>query len=349
MSASTIAETTKPEHPPSAGPTEVAPWEVALLEGLERYLEPRDRLRALGEELPRILGTRLFSVFVLDRDETRFVPLLHNHRRLPPDLVLPFSAGTLMGDVVLDGRPVRVESFAASPYAGAGDWKTKYQDDGSLALPLVAEGRIVGVLNLNEPREGFTPEWRTRAERFGAHLSRLLDLARRLNAIDEWFVLDAATGLQPRSFFLESLRAELARARRLRVPVSCLLVELVGFEGMAALHGAAAADAAFHHLAFLVREQCRRADVVARYEGACMAALLPGAPRASAEEVAARIRRKVELAPVVPGRGARRIRLQARVGLEESPGDADTPLRLLRRLETALAAARPTSLLPPTA
>lgn len=317
----------------------VAPWELGLLQELERHLEPRDRLRAFGEMIPRILGVRLFSVFVLGRDESRFVLLLHNHRGMPAELSVARAAGTLMTDVVMGARPARFDTFEQSKYWYNCEWKGKYRTSCALSLPLTAGGATVGVLNLNDPRDGYSEGWIERAERMARHLSGLLDLARRLNAIEEWQTTDPVTGLLARGVFEEALRSEMARGRRLGLPVSCVLVDVARVAELNTNFGQGLGDAVLKHTAYLVREQCRRADLAARYEGARFALLLPGAHRASAVEIAERVRRKVLLDPGVPGgRKAQRINVTVTLGVAECPADADSAKALLRRAEEALAA-----------
>ena len=93
------------------------------------------------------------------------------------------------------------------------------------------------------------------------------------------------------------LHEELARARRDRHHVVCLMLDVDHFKKINDSFGHAAGDAVLQELANRIDAQVRASDVAARYGGEEFIVLLPDTELASGVKLAERIRRAVASAP----------------------------------------------------
>jgi diguanylate cyclase (GGDEF)-like protein len=104
---------------------------------------------------------------------------------------------------------------------------------------------------------------------------------------------DGLTGLFNRAYFDATIEQEAARSLRSKKPLSLLFIDLDFFKKINDTHGHQAGDRALEEVALVLREQSRNSDTVCRYGGEEFAIILPETPRAHAQMVAERIRRKV--------------------------------------------------------
>lgn len=104
---------------------------------------------------------------------------------------------------------------------------------------------------------------------------------------------DPLTGLHNRRFLEERLEAEFLRARRYASPLSCLMLDIDHFKRLNDSHGHLAGDQVLRKVADVVRGSLRNVDLLARYGGEELVALLPETPLEEARGVAERIRKAI--------------------------------------------------------
>ena len=147
---------------------------------------------------------------------------------------------------------------------------------------------------------------------------------------------DPLTGLPNRRHFAERFAAEVARVARYGGSFSLAVVDCDHFKSYNDRHGHPAGDDALRELGFLLREQLRASDSVARLGGEEFAVLMVGADPATAASVAERLRRRV----AGHAFGATGDTLTISIGVASAPEDADTPDALFRLADQALYAAK---------
>ena len=146
-----------------------------------------------------------------------------------------------------------------------------------LVLPLSAEGRTVGYLELTAPlqRRFREPEIEL-ASLLAGQTAAALDRARSFRALQNRSATDTLTGLYSRWYFYERLYAEVARARRYRQPLALVVGELDGEEELARARGPAFRDAVLVAMARLLQTSLRdKVDIACRLGGGRFALLLP--------------------------------------------------------------------------
>lgn len=129
---------------------------------------------------------------------------------------------------------------------------------------------------------------------------------------------DPLTGVYNRRTFEELADAQLSRARRARMAVSLLMLDLDHFKRVNDTHGHVAGDHVLAGFAALVRTCLRKEDLLARYGGEEFVVLLPGAATAAAVALAERIRETIETTPLkAPGA---EIRITVSIGVTTETG-----------------------------
>lgn len=109
---------------------------------------------------------------------------------------------------------------------------------------------------------------------------------------------DGLTGLLVRRTFRERLQEEVERAMRQSVPVTFLMVDLDHFKQVNDTYGHLVGDVVLREVAMLIRGSVREMDLIGRYGGEEFGVLLPAADRELGIQIAERIRRTVESAPI---------------------------------------------------
>ena len=214
-------------------------------------------------------------------------------------------------------------------------------------IPLSHRGKLLGSINLcsNDPLR-FTE---VHASDFLAHMGVIAsfcieNVVNRARLLRSGFT-DVLTGWHNRRYLTVRLNEELARARRDRTRLVCLMLDIDHFKRVNDTWGHAAGDVVLQELAQRIESQVRASDVAARYGGEEFVVLLPRTDVASASKLAERIRTAVAAEPVMLPNGES-VTITASIGIAEvSPGADDTDLKtlgdsLIARADVALYAAK---------
>ena len=213
-------------------------------------------------------------------------------------------------------------------------------------LPLVHRGRFLGSLNLgSRDAARFVPGSSTDfLDRMASLVAVCLDSAIATERLKQAGLTDILTGVNNRRYFESRCLEEVMTARRSRMPLVCLFLDIDHFKKLNDGLGHQAGDEVLRYVASLIKAQLRGNDVVARYGGEEFVVLLPGTTRESGLETAERIRRVVEAQSMpVPASDSARVTisigvamLQTHEGKEPSALAAD----MLARADQALYAAK---------
>lgn len=154
--------------------------------------------------------------------------------------------------------------------------------------------------------------------------------------------IDPLTGAPNRRSLMERLDAEWRRAVRSRRPLGLLMVDIDQFKRYNDLHGHPPGDDCLRRVAGLLASGLRRADeMLARYGGEEMAAIVPETSAAELADLAEALRRRVETAGLPHGDSPLSDVVTVSIGgAVVVPGDGDTPGSLLVAADSALYAAK---------
>jgi len=213
-------------------------------------------------------------------------------------------------------------------------------------LPLVHRGALIGSLNLGSRdatrfAAGSSTDF---LERLAALVAVCLDSALATERLKLAGLTDGLTGVHNRRYFESRCLEEVQAARRSKLPLVCLLLDVDHFKRINDSHGHPAGDAVLRYVARLIRAQLRGSDVVARYGGEEFILLLPATPLPPALEIAERIRRVIA-AQSMPVPVAEPLRITVSIGASLLPaaGEGDAAVSaaaLVQRADQALYAAK---------
>jgi diguanylate cyclase (GGDEF)-like protein len=295
-------------------------------------------------ELPELLGR--ISTLVTERLRIdHFSVLLVNaeHRLEEAASVPPRTSGTRGGFRLGEGAAGRAAELLLPVYlpdlARASDARPLGPPTGSLlSLPVVHQGRLLGVLNLQRSgTEAFAAEEVELLAAVADQAAMAIQNARLHAETVALSITDALTGLANRRHLFRQLEQEVARAARFRTQVSLVMLDLDHFKDMNDAAGHLAGDAVLRQVAEVLRSQVRRVDVVARYGGEEFCLILPQVGKADAVEVAEKLRRSIAEQPFGSAPAGR---ITASAGVAHLPTDAETLESLLEAADAALYASK---------
>jgi diguanylate cyclase (GGDEF)-like protein len=214
-------------------------------------------------------------------------------------------------------------------------------------IPLTHRNKLLGSINLcSSDSMRFT---RDHASDFLAHIGIIASFCventvNRARLLRSGFT-DVLTGWNNRRYLSVRLVEELARARRDRSGLVCLMLDVDHFKSVNDTWGHAAGDTVLRELAQRIESQVRASDVAARYGGEEFVVLLPDTEVASARLLAERIRKAISATPFDLPSGET-VTVTASIGISEvhpDHGEADLKTvgdSLVARADVALYAAK---------
>lgn len=129
--------------------------------------------------------------------------------------------------------------------------------------------------------------------------TNVTDLVRNAEQLEKLATTDGMTGLHNRYHFMKLAEAEWGRFQRHGHPLSLLMLDVDYFKSINDRFGHYVGDQVVAQIAALCREDRRVSDVVARIGGEEFALLLPETTAEAAYAVAERLRRNVEVSPLL--------------------------------------------------
>jgi diguanylate cyclase len=165
--------------------------------------------------------------------------------------------------------------------------------------------------------------------------SELAALTRKLAELSR---TDPLTGIDNRRSFDDRLAMEMARTARYDVPCALVMIDLDRFKAVNDRHGHQAGDAVLRHVAALLEAEKRAGDMIARYGGEELAAILPHTAAADAAAWAERVRARLEREPTRWRDGV--IAVTASFGVASAPPQQASAAALLEGSDRALYAAK---------
>ena len=177
--------------------------------------------------------------------------------------------------------------------------RLRYRTDSYMVLPIVAGNERLGVIALTDRCDGRRFDSRDFASArlmvsSAASAFSRQRLHERLANLTELATVDPVTGLFNRRYLETRLEAEVERARRQGQDLALLLIDIDDFKRVNDTRGHLEGDRILRDVADLLRAGVRIFDVCARYGGEEFVIVMPAASTMVAQQVAERIRRRVE-------------------------------------------------------
>jgi len=202
-----------------------------------------------------------------------------------------------------------------------------------LCIPLIANETEIGVLN-------FITEQSPQYWLSGKKLVFLQLIAGEISlALSNLFLhhkatTDGLTKLPNRSYFVSLLEHEVSRAIRAKKPLSLIYLDVDFFKKVNDEHGHDTGDQVLIGMGEILSNMCRDTDIAARIGGEEFVFLLPYTSKEGAQQVAEKLRKKVQEASFVIGN--KTLSITSSFGIATFPEDADTQETLMKNADTAL-------------
>jgi diguanylate cyclase (GGDEF)-like protein len=160
-----------------------------------------------------------------------------------------------------------------------------------MAVPLVTEGEVTGVLLVTDTRRHFFSfdDYKL-LEIFGQHTSLAVTNAMLHNEVERMVITDNLTGLYTRRYLNEFVRNSLENDSY----GSLILIDIDYFKSINDTYGHLVGDEVLIQVANLIRRSIRETDIAARWGGEELAVYLPRVDKITAHSIAERIRSCVE-------------------------------------------------------
>ncbi|HUJ24019.1 MAG TPA: HD domain-containing phosphohydrolase [Bryobacteraceae bacterium] len=273
-----------------------------LTQDLGNSLSLNETLSVVSVRLKRLVPYDSIAVYVL-RDQ-RLVPEYVNGEnfRLFSSLEIPMGEG-LSGWVaqnrkpILNGNPSVEAGYMGDP----GKFSTLRS---ALAVPLEGLNGAVGVLALyRAEKDAFTKDNLRILLAISSKVSLAIENALKYRQVENSATIDYLTNLpNARSLFLR-LDSELARCRRMNIPLTVLVCDLDGFKQVNDSFGHLTGNKVLSSVANGLKANCREYDYVARMGGDEFVLLLPHiTPESVEDRINQLVRIAAEAGEIVPGK-----------------------------------------------
>jgi diguanylate cyclase (GGDEF)-like protein len=152
---------------------------------------------------------------------------------------------------------------------------------GRLCVPLIAQGEVLGLLSMERDADGkaagaLDPDPEHVAMLIAEQMALSLSNMRLRETLQHQSIVDPLTGLFNRRYLDETLRRELARAKREALPLSIIVLDVDHFKRINDEFGHDAGDAVLRSLGSEIKRYVRDSDVACRFGGEEFVLLLPG-------------------------------------------------------------------------
>ena len=131
-------------------------------------------------------------------------------------------------------------------------------------------------------------------------VNSLLKIKEYRDKITRVSTTDDLTGLHNRKYLQERLDQEIARAKRYKTPLSCLLFDIDFFKVVNDMYGYEWGDVLLKNLADKLKQMVRKEDVLTRYGDEEFILILPNTTEENAFLFAERFRRDIEKMEFIP-------------------------------------------------
>jgi diguanylate cyclase (GGDEF)-like protein len=202
-----------------------------------------------------------------------------------------------------------------------------------ICFPMIVAGAPEGVFGVAaEPP--LTNHQRSILSAAAALLAVSLKNSQLFREVRENSVRDGLTGCFTRAHALEVLDAEIRRARRSKLPLSLIMIDLDNFKKINDSHGHLCGDAVLAAIGARMRSDLRGSDLKCRYGGDEFMVILPDTPLGGAKQVSENLRQALESHPIVWN--AEQIRVTASFGVGVVNLTDQDPLAAIARADAAL-------------
>ncbi len=206
-----------------------------------------------------------------------------------------------------------------------------------VAVPLSAEGRIVGIIYVDdfEPRE-YSAREISILSLLSTYAAIAIERTKLLEETRLRSITDDLTRLYNHRHFMQMLNQEFERSVRYSRPLSLVMLDIDYFKKYNDTYGHLEGNVVLQQVSKLLARASRQVDVVARYGGEEFAIVMAETGKEDALASAERLRQTVEEHTFPREESQPGGNLTISIGVASHPSDASTPLDLIAKADEAL-------------
>jgi diguanylate cyclase (GGDEF)-like protein len=315
-----------------------------MAKALTSTLELREVLALVMQKVSSLLQPRNWSLILQDERTGKlyFEIAVGDGAEVLKGLQLNPGEG-IAGAVFSSGVARLVHDVGGDPsFAPRFDEASAFHTRSILAVPLLARGRVLGIIELvNGPTDPpFTNEDLTTLTAIADYAAIAIENARNFRRVQELTITDEHTGCYNARHLRALLDHEVKRAARFRHPLSLVFLDLDHFKSINDSHGHLMGSAALREVGDMLMSLGRQnLDAVFRYGGDEFAVLLVETDLDGAATIGQRICESFRGRSFLADQGLA-VRLTASVGVATFPDHAMSALDLIRAADFAMYAAK---------
>lgn len=270
---------------------------LTLVRDFTSTLDPAELLATIGKGAKSVSGYERVGVWLTESGAT-------------PTLAFGDLAGAgASADDSVARQVIALGKAVMHPDSSFGA-ATPIEAPSRLALPMIAGGRVIGVLELEGPTSRQLPSGALELfETLAGQAATALQAARLYRETAQMSQTDGLTGLLNRRRLDDDLNYELARSERYGNQLTFVLFDLDNFKQFNDTHGHQEGDEVLRDVGRILSSSLRRTDSAYRYGGDELSVLLRETPAEAGARLADRIRQRVaehfaaELPPITASFG----------------------------------------------
>lgn len=216
-----------------------------------------------------IMNIEKFSMSIFDPTESRYA-ICQNSRGLPATLDLwssPISQHVIQKMEPLFVADIKREERFSFPRA------RNYSNDSFMVIPIVVQDEVLGLVNLTDKENGEPIV--ERDFELAKLLCSQLGIAIKNANLYKRGITDGLTRLYTNHYFKMRLSQEISRMRRIKSPLSIVLIGIDNLEELLKEHGSAFKDSVLVKVGAAIKKIIRFNDLPCRFEGDKFTIILP--------------------------------------------------------------------------
>jgi len=159
-----------------------------------------------------------------------------------------------------------------------------------IIIPLVSEGKIAGILYIENISRMYFENFLILAGQFAIELQKVI----LYKKVQDMAITDSLTEVFTRRYFLERFKGEIRRSMRKKSSISLLMIDLDFFKEKNDKFGHLVGDVILKEIAKILKSTLREIDIIGRYGGEEFIVALAGIGREGAFQAAERLRSNIE-------------------------------------------------------
>lgn len=308
-----------------------------IARALTSTLDVSEVLRLVMAKVSELLQPQSWSLLLLDDTEQLYFEICVGPAADKLKHLKVSTTEGIAGSVFRNQKPRLVRDVLKDPdFASRFDTQAAFNTRSLIAVPLVAKGRSLGVIEIvnGDGAREFTDDDMMAVSAIADYAAIAIENARVFRQVQELTVIDEHTGLYNVRALSAHLEREVARAARFARSFALLFLDLDDFKQVNDTHGHLVGSATLKAVGQLLQASIRGVDSAYRYGGDEFAVLLLETDAVGARATAERILQGFKTLTLdVPGVN---VRLGASIGAATFPDVASSPTALIAAADRAM-------------